>query len=57
MRGYIFTDQERKIIKEFVEKGVKLEGLSVLRNRIKKNLKTLQEDMLLLQKLLEKWPL
>jgi len=57
MRNYILTEQERRIIKEYVENDVKLEGLSVLRNRIKKNIKTLQEDMSLLQKLLEKWPL
>jgi len=57
MRNYIFTEQERRIIKEYVENDVKLEGLSVLRSRIKKNIETLQEDMSLLQKLLEKWPL
>jgi len=35
MRTYIITEQERKIIKAFLEKGEKLEGFRMLASRLR----------------------
>jgi len=36
MRNYIITQQERKIIKAFLERGEKLEGFRMLASRLRK---------------------
>jgi len=49
MRSYIFTDYERKLLKEYLEIGKTSDAYWMLLNRIKKNKKTIIEDFELLQ--------
>jgi hypothetical protein len=53
MREYILTEQERKIIKKYLETGEKLEGFRVLLYRCR-HMKKVQEDLNLIKQLLEK---
>ena len=54
MREYILTEREREILKTFIETGLKLNGFSVLTNRLKRANKRLMEDMELIRSTLEK---
>ena len=54
MREYILTEREREILKTFIETGLKLNGFSVLTNRLKRANKRLMEDMELIRSALEK---
>lgn len=54
MREYILTDREREILKNYLEKGIKLDGFSVLSLRAKRVSKKLGEDMKLIEAFLKK---
>lgn len=54
MREYVLTDLERNIAEEFLKTGKKLDGFSVLRHRIERNLETLDRDLGLVKKFYEK---
>lgn len=55
MRDYILTPTERKIIKEYLETGKKLEGFKVILHRARKqNPKQISEDVELIGELLRK---
>lgn len=45
MRNYILTEQEREIIEWYIGKGYKIEGFSMLKHRIQKNLPQLDQDL------------
>lgn len=55
MRNRLLTDAERRIIKEYLETGKKLEGFRVLLFRCRRaNLKTVNEDLEFVEKFLKK---
>ena len=54
MRGYIFTDIERKLIDIYLIEGRKEQDFYVLLNRINSSYSRLREDMKILEKILEK---
>jgi len=54
MREYILTEREKEILRVFVETGIKLNGFSVLYNRLKRANKRLTEDFELIKAALEK---
>jgi hypothetical protein len=54
MREYILTERERKILKTFVNEGIKLNGFTVLVLRLRRASKTLRQDMELVNATLEK---
>ena len=45
MRNYILTEQEREIIEGYIGKGFKIEGFSMLKHRIQKNLPQIKQDL------------
>lgn len=53
MREYILTEQERKIIKMFLETGEKLEGFRLLLHRTR-TMKQIREDLNLIENFLRK---
>jgi hypothetical protein len=54
MREYVLTPRERKILEDFIESGIKLNGFSVLVIRLKRASKRLVADMKLIRATLEK---
>jgi hypothetical protein len=52
MRSYILTEQERNIIKRYLETGEKLEGFKVLLHRCRKT-QTIKQDLTLIDKFLK----
>jgi len=54
MREYVLTQRERKILEDFIESGIKLNGFSVLVIRLKRANKRLMTDMKLIRTTLEK---
>jgi len=54
MREYVLTSRERKILEDFIESGIKLNGFSVLVIRLKRASKRLKADMKLIKATLEK---
>jgi hypothetical protein len=53
LRTYILTKTEKRIIQKFLETGDKLEGFKMLKWRIQKNKKGLNEDLELIKQFLE----
>jgi len=53
MREYILTNREQHIIQKLLETGERIEGFSMLKNRAKKNLPRLREDLELIDKFLK----
>ena len=53
MRQYILSEQEKKVIKEYMETGKKLEGFRVVLYRAK-NLQTVTVDLELIKQFLAK---
>ena len=53
MREYILTEQEKQIIKKFLETGEKLEGFRMLLSRAKK-IQAINADLDLIKKFLAK---
>jgi hypothetical protein len=53
MREYILTEQEKQIIKKFLETGEKLEGFRMLVSRVKK-MQAINADLELIKKFLAK---
>jgi len=49
MRAYILTENERDIIRYFLEQGIEVKGIGMLQHRIKKNLPTINEDLEMIQ--------
>lgn len=54
MREYVLTPREKKILEDFIESGIKLNGFSVLVIRLKRASKRLMADMKLIRATLEK---
>jgi len=54
MREYILTDKERKIIEQYLDTGLKLNGWNTLMWRLKRILPRLEVDLELLQRFKEK---
>ena len=54
MRSYLLTEQERKMIRKFLETGDKLEGFKVLLYRCRHSQTTIKTDLDLIKKFLEK---
>lgn len=54
MREYVLTERERKILEAFLERGVKLDGFSVLAIRLKRANKKLTKDLELIKAALKK---
>jgi len=54
MREYILTQNERKILKQFLSTGDKLQGFSMLVFRARQSQKRLTDDLTLLHKVLRK---
>ena len=55
MRGYIFTQHEREMLRKYIQQNEKSYGFDQLRKRIKDNYATLSGDIELLEKVREKW--
>ena len=53
MRVYILTDQERDIIRQYIEFDRKLEGFTTLLYRCR-NMQRVESDMYLIEQLLKK---
>jgi len=53
MREYILTDQEKQIIKRYIESGEKLEGFRMLVSRCK-SIETVDKDLELIKQFLAK---
>jgi hypothetical protein len=54
VRGYVFTEREKKILRTFVDSGVKLNGFEVLVHHLKKAKPALESDLQLAKSALEK---
>jgi len=54
MRNYILTEKEKEILQTFIEKGIKLNGFSVLTLRLKKARESLKSDLELIDAALRK---
>jgi hypothetical protein len=54
MREYVLTDNERKILKQFLSNGTKLQGFSMLVFRARQAEKRLADDLALVRKVLKK---
>jgi hypothetical protein len=54
MRAYILTENEREIINQYLNHGNKQLGHSMLKHRIDKNLKTVNNDLKLIENFLKK---
>ena len=54
MREYIFTDVERDILNTYFNKGIKVKDFYVLLSRIRASYSQIKEDLILLEKVLEK---
>ena len=54
MRTGILSEKERETIRSYLKEGIKLNGFTVLRYRIKKSLPTIEEDLELIRAFLEK---
>jgi len=54
MRTYILTQKEREILETYINSGTKLNGFSVLINRLKKAYPTLEKDFELIKTTMEK---
>lgn len=48
MRSYIFTDHERKVLREWLRSGIELQGIRVIFTRIR-SFQKLKEDVELYQ--------
>lgn len=55
MRQYILTEQEKTIIKRYLETGQKLKGFRMLLSRAKR-LKRIENDMVLIKEFVAKNP-
>ncbi len=53
MRQYILSEQEKKVIMEYLETGKKLEGFKVILHRAR-NLQTVTSDLELIKRFLSK---
>ena len=53
VREYILTDQEKQIIKKYLETGEKLEGYAMLLSRCKR-MQPIKDDLTLIQQFLKK---
>lgn len=53
MREYLLTEQEKNIIKKYLETGEKLEGFRMLLSRCK-NMQTVSNDLELIKQFLTK---
>jgi hypothetical protein len=53
MREYILTQQEKQIIKKYLETGEKLEGFRMLLSRIR-NMQAIEADLELIKQFLAK---
>ena len=54
MRNYILTKKEKEILRTFIEKGLRLNGFSVLTLRLKKARDSLKSDLELIDAALKK---
>jgi len=54
MREYILTDREKEILKAYLEKGLKLNGFTVLALRIKRASKKILEEANMINEFLKK---
>jgi len=54
MREYVFTEEERKVLNEFLQSGSKSDVFYVLLSRIRRNCEALRGDLALLEEVLEK---
>ena len=54
MREYVLTNNERRILKQFLSTGDKLQGFSMLVFRARQSGKRLADDLALLQRVLKK---
>jgi len=52
MKEYILTEKERKVLNDYLEKGVKGNHYYVLVHRLKKNYNVLRADMELIERML-----
>ena len=52
MRAYLLSDHDREIIRRHLEEGLRLNGITVLRHRLRKNLPRIREDLALIEKFL-----
>lgn len=48
MRGYVFTNEERKILNTYVKKGSKVKHFNVIMTLIRRNQENLEGDLKLL---------
>jgi hypothetical protein len=54
MRSGLLSNKERETIRGYLEKGLRLNGFTVLKYRIKKSLPIIEEDLALVKEFLGK---
>lgn len=54
MRGYVFTKDERQILKTYINRGVKVRHFNVIMTLIRRNKQNLEEDLKILNAVLKK---
>ena len=54
LRGYVFTNDEKKILNTYVRKGVKTRHFNVIMTLIRRNKDNLEEDLKLLNSVARK---
>ena len=52
MRAYLLSDGDKKIIQKYLDEGLRLSGIDVLRHRIRSSLPAIREDLKLIEKFL-----
>ena len=55
MRGYIFTQHEREMLRKYIEQNEKSYGFDQLRKRIKDNYSVLKLDLDLIESVQKIW--
>jgi len=50
MRAYLLSDKEREIIHRYLNEDLRLDGITVLRHRIRQHLPRIKEDLDLIKK-------
>ncbi|MBL7168578.1 hypothetical protein ISS40_07875 [Candidatus Bathyarchaeota archaeon] len=53
MRAYLLSEGDKKIIRMYMDDGLRLSGIDVLRHRIRSSLPRIREDLELIEEFLK----
>jgi len=54
LRAYLLSEGDKQIIQKYLEEGLRLAGINVLRHRIRSNLPRIMEDLEIIRQFREK---